>query len=316
MEVIDASVSSSMSSSNDRETDWAHLNDLPRPFDVICDDLAALGALSLQDFLSDATSTTVDFDVSFHLQSIASGLPEKKTSSTTEASAESQRSNDAAPAKHYRLAVSLLNQTSQRIFGSTDPIKFEFLEEDPKSMYMSNLFLQVIYSLTQFTDKQCILSITRPNGATRSYKSGPGLSRRGDAKAQAAKIAVEMGAIEFIASGNVNAPGARGRLLNPMDVDIDSMELDEIATTAMQKYAQEELLVKQIEQCCEEWRLGQVRPHWVSFHDSKGKKSEFLMLFLFCFDCNTDPFIDRARFGIKNRVERSRPPCLLCRPNI
>ena len=128
---------------------------------------------------------------------------------------------------------------------------------------------------THFTDKQCILSITRPNGATRSYKSGPGFSRRGEAKAQATKIAVEMGAIEFIASGNVNALGAKGRLLNPINVDIDSMELDEIATAAMQKYTQEELLVKQIEQCCEEWRLGQVKPHWVSFCDSKGKKREF-----------------------------------------
>lgn len=143
MEVIDASVSTSMASNSDRDPEWAHLNDLPRPFDVICEDLAALGALSLQDFLSDATSTTVGFDVSFHLQSIVSSLPEKRTSSTTEAAAESQRPNDAAPAKHYRLAVSLLNQTSQRIFGSTDPIKFEFLEEDPKSMY--NLFLRVIY---------------------------------------------------------------------------------------------------------------------------------------------------------------------------
>ena len=277
MEVIDASVStmasSTMASSSDRDPEWAHLNDLPRPFDVICEDLAALGALSLQDFLSDATSTTVDFDVSFHLQSITSGLQEKKTSSTAEAAAESQRPNDAAPAKHYRLAISLLNQTSQRIFGSTDPIKFEFLEEDPKSVF--NLFIRVIYFLMHFEDKQCILSITRPNGATRSYKSGPGLSRRGDAKAQAAKIAVEMGAIEFIASGNVNALGAKGRLLNPIDVDIDSMELDEIATAAMQKFAQEELLVKQIEQCCEEWRLGQVKPHWVSFHDSKGKKRDF-----------------------------------------
>ena len=134
MEVIDASVGTSMATSNDRDPEWAHLNDLPRPFDVICEDLAALGALSLQDFLSDATSSTVDFDVSFHLQSIASVLPEKSTS-TTEAVTELQKPNDTAPAKHYRQAVSLLNQTSQRIFGSTDPIKFEFLEEDPKSMY-------------------------------------------------------------------------------------------------------------------------------------------------------------------------------------
>ena len=88
-----------------------------------------------------------------------------------------------------------------------------------------------------------------------------------------------MGAIEFIASGNVSSLGAKGRLLNPIDVDIDSMELDEIATAAMQKFAQEELPVKQIEECCVEWRLGQVKPHWVSFNDSKGKKREFLTCF-------------------------------------
>jgi hypothetical protein len=81
-----------------------------------------------------------------------------------------------------------------------------------------------------------------------------------------------MGAIEFIASGNVNALGEKSRLLNPINVDIDSMELDEIATAAMQKFAEEELRIKRIEQCCEEWRLGQVNPHWVSFNDSKGKK--------------------------------------------
>ena len=63
-----ASVNMPMPSSSD--PDWAHLNDLPRPFDVICEDLAALGALSLQDFLSGTTSTAADFDVSFHLQSI------------------------------------------------------------------------------------------------------------------------------------------------------------------------------------------------------------------------------------------------------
>jgi len=84
-----------------------------------------------------------------------------------------------------------------------------------------------------------------------------------------------MGAIEFIASGDVNAlKTKKGRLLNPIDVDIDSMELDEIALVAMQKFAEEELPVKQIEQCCEEWRLGQVEPHWVSFNDTKNKKRE------------------------------------------
>lgn len=129
MEVIDASLSMPMTSS---DSDWAHLNDLPRPFDVICEDLAALGALSLQDFLSGTTSTTASFDISFHLQSIASSSPEKGSSS--KGVVESQGVGNVAPAKYYRPAVPLLNQASQRIFGSTDPIQFEFLEEDPKSM--------------------------------------------------------------------------------------------------------------------------------------------------------------------------------------
>ena len=131
MEVIDASLSMPMASS---DSDWAHLNDLPRPFDVICEDLAALGALSLQDFLSGTTSTTASFDISFHLQSIASSSSEKGASSTSQGVVESQGAGNVAPAKYYRPAVPLLNQASQRIFGSTDPIKFEFLEEDPKSM--------------------------------------------------------------------------------------------------------------------------------------------------------------------------------------
>jgi hypothetical protein len=97
MEAIDgASVNMPMPSSSD--PDWAHLNDLPRPFDVICEDLAALGALSLQDFLSGTTSTAADFDVSFHLQSIVSSSPEKGTSSTAEAVEESKGAGDVAPA--------------------------------------------------------------------------------------------------------------------------------------------------------------------------------------------------------------------------
>ena len=141
MAVIDANVSIPMASSSD--PDWAHMNDLPRPFDVICEDLAALGALSLQDFLADATPIAADFDVSFHLQSIVSSSPDKGTAESAEAS---QGATDAAPAKHYRPAIPLLNQISQRIFGSTDPIKFEFLEEDPKSMFIHSF--AIYYYLT------------------------------------------------------------------------------------------------------------------------------------------------------------------------
>ena len=148
MEVIDP-----MSIASSSDPDWAHTNDLPRPFDVVCQDLASLGALSLHDFLSDAISTAADFDVSLHLQSITSSVVEKGPSSN--AVAESQGATNAAPAKYYRPAVPLLNQTSQRIFGSTDPIKFEFLEEDPKSMLIHSLacqaYLNAFYRQTMYS---------------------------------------------------------------------------------------------------------------------------------------------------------------------
>src|SRR6266540_2734116 len=46
--------------------------DLPRPFDCVSSDLAALGALSIEDFLSNISSSTTAFDVNFYVQ-----LPEE-----------------------------------------------------------------------------------------------------------------------------------------------------------------------------------------------------------------------------------------------
>jgi len=90
---------------------------------------------------------------------------------------------------------------------------------------------------------------------------------------QAAKIAVEMGAIDFITSGDADALKAKkGLLLNPFDVEVDN-EMNEIAP-GMSKYTEEEEPLKLIEDACAEWRAGKVKPHWVTYNDSKNKKSE------------------------------------------
>jgi len=81
-----------------------------------------------------------------------------------------------------------------------------------------------------------------------------------------------MGAIDFIISGDPDALKAKkGLLLNPNDVEVDH-ENTEI-TPGMQKYTEEEEPLKLIEEACAEWRAGKVRPHWVTYNDSKNKKS-------------------------------------------
>jgi hypothetical protein len=127
------------------------------------------------------------------------------------------------------------------------------------------------------TGKQCILTITRPTGATRSYKSDTGFTRRAEAKGQAAQIAVDMGALDFIVSGDSDALKAKkGLLLNPFDVEIDNPDAEEAPVTGVvPRWNLGEEPLKKIEDCCKEWRLGKVKPHWVLYNDTKNKKSTF-----------------------------------------
>lgn len=122
-----------------------------------------------------------------------------------------------------------------------------------------------------FFSEQCILTITHANGATRAYKSDSTFSRRADAKSQAAQIAVDMGAIDFIKSGDSDPN--KGLLLNPLSVESGNMELDESAAKQIPKQPEMDESLKKIEKCCVEWRAGKVKPHWVTFNDFKNKKS-------------------------------------------
>ena len=126
--------------------------------------------------------------------------------------------------------------------------------------------------------EQCILTITHANGATRAYKSDSTFSRQADARSQAAQIAVDMGAIDFIKSGDSDPN--KGSLLNPLSVESGNMELDESASKQIPKQPEMDESLKKIEKCCVEWRAGKVKPQWVAFNDVKNKKSEHSFPFL------------------------------------
>ncbi|KAF9524226.1 hypothetical protein CPB83DRAFT_621767 [Crepidotus variabilis] len=231
--------------------------DLPRPFDSISSDLVELGALSIDDFLSNVTNSNAVFDVNFYVQ-----LPEQPQSPKdgeggdvkADGGGDDNEQAKTEEQKAMKGMVSMLHEASHRVFGSSDCLKFEYMEEDPK-------------------DKQCILTITRPNGSIRSYKSDPGagFTRRQEARMQAAKIAVEMGAVDFILSGDADALKAKkGLLLNPFDVEVDANTTEGVP--GMPNYNEEEKPLKFIEETCQEWRAGKVKPHWVIYNDAKNKK--------------------------------------------
>jgi hypothetical protein len=125
----------------------------------------------------------------------------------------------------------------------------------------------IIWTFYLVVEKRCILTITRPNGATRSYTSKPEFARKAEARAAAAAIAVDMGAIDFIKHGSPEAVAKRGLVLAPLDAPGSVQEPS--ATDAEGDPA-----VKEIEKCCVEWRAGRVKPRWIFLIDSKPTGSE------------------------------------------
>jgi hypothetical protein len=135
------------------------VQDLPRPFDTVSNDLAALGALSIDDFLSNVTSSTTVFDVSFYVQ-----LPEAPVSSDKDKDYEKDgEAVDGAVAsdrngqpkadeqRAMRNMIAVLHEASHRVFGSSDCLKFEYMEEDAKSSYFFILnFMGKSFDLSNF----------------------------------------------------------------------------------------------------------------------------------------------------------------------
>jgi hypothetical protein len=112
------------------------------------------------------------------------------------------------------------------------------------------------------------LTISRPNGSTRSYATDPIYSRKSDAKSAAATLAIEMGALDFITHGDPEELKLkRGLVLASINssqnrerprADIESTD-DPDGNNA----------IEQIETCYAEWRGGSIAPHWVALLEPK-----------------------------------------------
>ncbi|KAJ7148188.1 hypothetical protein C8R43DRAFT_1009602 [Mycena crocata] len=89
-----------------------------------------------------------------------------------------------------------LHETFQRTFGPSNPncLKFDFTEE-------------------AIDKKQCILTVTRPEGVVRVYTTKPVFRRKIEAKAAVATVAIENGVLDFIVHGDSDALKAKKELL-------------------------------------------------------------------------------------------------------
>jgi hypothetical protein len=252
--------------------DWqARINNAPRPFNLVSQNLQELGALSINRYLS-ASRADLLAPSSSHAQ------PSPETSSTSPltkphalpAPFRHVKQPDAAPssAGSRMQHVARLYQTCQCAFGGVQVLKFDFVEENgPKCKVQSSVNMNAgVHS--RLLAKQCILTITRPNGSVRSYKTEPTFSRKNDAKAEVAKIAVEMGALEFIQTGDADALKAKkGFLLSPFD-NVDHSQSGRTSLSPAGP-TEDDKNITEIENSCIRWRAGEVTPQWFFYRDPK-----------------------------------------------
>ena len=125
-----------------------------------------------------------------------------------------------------------------------------------------------------FAEKQCILTITRHNGATRSYTLKPKFSCKTEARAATAVIAIDMGIIDFIKHGSPEAVTKCGLVLALLNASGSVQE-----PSAMD--AEEDPAVKEIEKCCAKCRAGRVEPCWIFLVDNKPTGSEHLPPYIY-----------------------------------
>ena len=97
---------------------------------------------------------------------------------------------------------------------------------------------------------------------SRSYKSEANFKRKSDAKARVVAMAVEMGALDFISTGNKDT-SKLGSLLAPIYSKVKQDNKEGESTV-------EDETSKEIQACCVEWRAGRVKPRWIFFSEHKG----------------------------------------------
>ncbi|KAG1808703.1 uncharacterized protein BJ212DRAFT_1590062 [Suillus subaureus] len=213
-------------------------------FDQVSRNLASIGCIPLSDYLYSSPSVPAPPapapETQFTPKNAPTQHPQPPTPTITKTSVDTVSAN----------AISRLHQTSQRTFGSIEPLKFEFIEEAGQR------------------SKKCILTISRPNGSTRSYATDPVYSRKSDAKSAAATLAIEMGALDFITHGDPEELKLkRGLVLASINSSQNQERTQaEIGST---EHPDGNNAIEQIETCCAEWRGGSIAPHWVALLEPK-----------------------------------------------
>lgn len=138
-------------------------------------------------------------------------------------------------------------------------------------------FLFVPLLLTGLSlEKQCVLTITRPNGHTRSYKSEAVFKKKSDARNSVADTAVEMGAIDFIVHGNKSS----NRMLVPVHEEykkhlaehVKLLECSTLVKDGQPAEVKVDEMSRQILEHCVEWRAGKVTPRWIFYTDPKTRR--------------------------------------------
>ncbi|KAF6756731.1 hypothetical protein DFP72DRAFT_893610 [Ephemerocybe angulata] len=146
-------------------------------------------------------------------------------------------------------ALEKLYKACTRLSGTAEALHFEYIEEDPAGI-------------------KCILTVTIPTHdgtSRRSYSTSPEFVKRSDAKGDAARIAVDMGVIDFLksATSSAAAAGSQAELIAQANEAQDgSKEQREAGQRAM----------RQIAQLCAEWRVG-VAPEYVVYRQKKSKEN-------------------------------------------
>lgn len=280
-----------------------------RPFDLVMGGLMKLGTLTLDSFLNNPDADPPPPETLFYAN--PADTTELLQSSLLTTPAGTSDADSKIP-RHQKTPLFLLHQVCSQIFGNIEPLKYEIIDEGGRdSTRFSSLFLLYTLTLSPATERKCILTITRPNGSSRSYTTKPEFSRKNEAKGAAATIAVDMGAIDFIKNG---APDhlsiKKGLVLAPLDAQSNQDML-----MSLNAEVEKNESVKEIEQCCIEWRARRVKPHWVELSDAKndgGSKEITFKRAWRCAHCH----IHRTRLCTAHTTFASLRPSILRTYNI
>ncbi|KAJ7159845.1 hypothetical protein C8R43DRAFT_993814 [Mycena crocata] len=231
---------------------------LDAAFDLVSQNLFAIGALSIDEFLTLPPEPPKASVAQSAYNTLPASRPVLSASASASVSSKARNSTPPAPKSAADATnwqnLARLHQTFQRTFGPSNPngLKFDFTEE-------------------AIDKKQCILTVTRPEGVVRVYTTKPVFRRKNEAKAAVATVAIENGVLDFIVHGDSDALKAKkGLLLAPLQNDKQL-----IASTSRSVHGVLDLgppplrNIEEIQRCCEEWRGPSVRPCWLNFDDPK-----------------------------------------------